>query len=487
MSISSALSNALSGLNVSSRAADVVSSNIANAMTDGYGVRELDIASRVIGNSGAGARVVGVTRHEDPVLASQRRQADAALAQITTQSDFLTRMESLIGTPDQPGSLTARVADFEAALVAASNAPQSQAYLSSAVSSAESLVTQIDNISGGIQDERFQADQQIARHVERLNTTLEQLSELNVQILRGRGGTTDVSSLLDAQARLVDSIAPLVPIQTRRDAHGALQIYSLDGYALLDGRPAEFGFDAAPSINDQMRVEDGNLSGLTLNGHAVSMTGPQALLQGGSIASLFHLRDEAAVTAQDQIDTVAFDLVTRFQDPALDPTRLPGDPGLFTDSGLPAASATQRGLASRLSVNAAVVPAEGGAVWRLRDGLGAATEGPVGQSSLLHAQMEALTASLPAAGTAFLGVSRSFSGLVSEHLSLTGISRQTADTDRAHRAAHHEILRQEELAQGVDTDDELQRLLQIEQAYAANARVITAAEEMLDELMRIAG
>ena len=43
MSISSALSNALSGLNAVSRAADVVSSNVANAMTEGYGKREIEL------------------------------------------------------------------------------------------------------------------------------------------------------------------------------------------------------------------------------------------------------------------------------------------------------------------------------------------------------------------------------------------------------------------------------------------------------------
>ena len=41
MSLSSVMSVALSGLTVTSRAADIVSSNISNAMTDGYGVRQV--------------------------------------------------------------------------------------------------------------------------------------------------------------------------------------------------------------------------------------------------------------------------------------------------------------------------------------------------------------------------------------------------------------------------------------------------------------
>eukprot|EP00581_Thalassiosira_minuscula_P024003 CAMPEP_0184437988 /NCGR_PEP_ID=MMETSP0738-20130409/628709_1 /TAXON_ID=385413 /ORGANISM="Thalassiosira miniscula, Strain CCMP1093" /LENGTH=42 /DNA_ID= /DNA_START= /DNA_END= /DNA_ORIENTATION= len=42
MSISSALSNALTGLTASARRAEVVSSNISNAMTEGYGRRSLN-------------------------------------------------------------------------------------------------------------------------------------------------------------------------------------------------------------------------------------------------------------------------------------------------------------------------------------------------------------------------------------------------------------------------------------------------------------
>ena len=42
-----------------------------------------------------------------------------------------------------------------------------------------------------------------------------------------------------------------------------------------------------------------------------------------------------------------------------------------------------------------------------------------------------------------------------------------------------------ELEDGVDTDAELQRLLLIEQAYAANARMIETVDDMMQALLRI--
>ncbi|MFD2438939.1 flagellar basal body protein [Paracoccus kondratievae] len=46
MSISSAISNAVSGLTAASRGTEVVSANIANALTPGYARRELNLSTR---------------------------------------------------------------------------------------------------------------------------------------------------------------------------------------------------------------------------------------------------------------------------------------------------------------------------------------------------------------------------------------------------------------------------------------------------------
>ena len=52
--------------------------------------------------------------------------------------------------------------------------------------------------------------------------------------------------------------------------------------------------------------------------------------------------------------------------------------------------------------------------------------------------------------------------------------------------ARRDVLANSELAvSGVDTDSELQDLLLIEQAYAANARVIQTVSEMIDRLLQL--
>jgi flagellar hook-associated protein 1 len=77
MSITGALSNALSGLTMAGRASELVSTNVANAMTPGYARRELNIGARVLGTHGQGVTVNGVDRVVDRALLSDRRMADA--------------------------------------------------------------------------------------------------------------------------------------------------------------------------------------------------------------------------------------------------------------------------------------------------------------------------------------------------------------------------------------------------------------------------
>jgi flagellar hook-associated protein 1 len=77
MSISGALSSSLSGLTAAARAAEVVSSNIANARTEGYGRREVQLSARSVGGTGQGVQVDAVRRMVDLVLLTDRRIAQS--------------------------------------------------------------------------------------------------------------------------------------------------------------------------------------------------------------------------------------------------------------------------------------------------------------------------------------------------------------------------------------------------------------------------
>ena len=485
MSISSSLSNALTGLTAASRAAELVSNNVSNAMTEGYGRREIVLGARDLGGTGAGVRVMGVTRDVDAAVIRDRRLADASLGDRALRSAYLDRLGALAGTPDDPASVAGRVAAFEAALINAASRPDAEGRLATVLDAATALTRSVNDLSRGIQAERAAADADIARQVDTLNRGLREVRDLNAQILRLGASSRDASALVDQRQRVIDGIAAIVPLREYPRDNGTVALYSVTGAALLDGRAATLSFTPTPTITPDMTLAAGSLSGITIDGRPMLTAGRTAPLAGGSLAAAFAVRDELGVAAQARADGLAREIVTRFEDPAADPSLVPGDAGLFTDGTVAFDPLNEEGLAGRLSVNSLVDPARGGDLWRLRTGLGAAAPGPVGDAALLASLAATASAVRPPASGALPATGTSLAGLAGELQSLAARDGLSAETELGFASARQETLVALERRGGVDTDQEMQKLLLIEKAYAANARVISAIDELIARLLEI--
>lgn len=480
MSLSATLSSALSGLQANSRAAELVSNNIANALTDGYGRRDLELSARSLGGRGAGVAVTGIVRASDPILLSDRRTAEANAEAASLVSGFHARIEAAIGTPGDAGSMTGRVAALDAALLSAASRPDSEPRLSAVLTAATALVSRINEIGAALQTERARADDDIARDVALLNDTLAKVADMNARILKQVSADRDASALMDQRQQLVDRLSGIVPIAEIARPDGQVALVTTGGAVLLDGRPAVFGFTPAGVVTADMTAASGALSGLTMNGAPIRIGGGDGKLDGGTLAANVALRDSLAPEAQRRLDGAARDLLTRFADPATDSTLPPGAPGLFTDAGIAFDPAIESGLAGRLTVNAAVDPDRGGALWRLRDGLGAPAPGAPGRSAQIDALRDALIRRQEPASGGFGPGARSLAGLVSDMLSGASTARLAAESAESFARAMYDGLRTDELAAGVDSDQQVQQLLLVEQAYSANAQVIRAVDEMIN-------
>lgn len=483
MSISGALSNALSGLNAASRSASVVSDNLANAATEGFGRREIELSARATG-AGGGVEVSAVKRMMNLTVLTDMRGATADLAESEAQVSFLSSVQGIYGEPGTGNSLTDLISTFEAGLVTAATRPDEDARLTQSVADLQAVVTRIGDISDQIQTERARADQQIADAVDTLNHALEGIAELN-SVIRGasvRG--TNTAALIDSRQQLIDTVSELVPVREIDRGNGVVALVSESGM-LLDGQAPVLDFQPVPIITPHHSLAGGTLSTITVDGQAIDLTRDRHLLSGGKIEGLVKVRDTLAPEAQAQIDALARDLLERVSATGVDPTVPAGQPGLLTDGGFPFAAANEVGLSERLALNAAVDPAAGGASWRLRDGLGATVVGNVGDASGLQRLSDALSAVQVPGSTSVSGVARSAVGLAGDVLSAIGVQRSIIETTVAYAQSRQTSLSAELAADGVDSDSEMQKLLLIEQAYAANARVVTTVQAMLDILMEI--
>jgi flagellar hook-associated protein 1 FlgK len=143
-------------------------------------------------------------------------------------------------------------------------------------------------------------------------------------------------------------------------------------------------------------------------------------------------------------------------------------------------------VAGRIDVNDAVRPETGGFLWRIRDGSGAVAEGPASDACQPNAFVNMCSGtaqSFRPGGRAWRqrhdhAVRRRVSSPTSNRpasLRSSGRRRSLAS------AASLEAVRSG--ISGVSIDDELQRLVEIEQAFAANSQVIRSLSEMLDTLL----
>ncbi|TPE53653.1 flagellar hook-associated protein FlgK [Amaricoccus solimangrovi] len=488
MSISSALNNAASGLRAASKLAGTISGNVSNALTAGYAARATELSSLSAGGLGSGVRVVATTRAENAYLTSERRLAQASAAASGARSDAEARLVAAMGEAGARGSLSASATALETALMSASASPQSTTLLTAAADAARTLAGSLAAAAAEAAETRTEADSGIARQVAALNETLHRVEDLNGRITSLSLQGVDTLSLQDQRATLIDRISTIVPVRTVNRENGAVAIHTQGGATLLDGVVWELGFTPTPNgVTAEMTLGNGALSGLSQKqGTAIvglaAGTGSGAL-DGGSLGALFEVRDTIVPGFTGELDLYAADLMSRFRDLAPAGALDAGGEGLFVDATGAGGTA---GLAGRIALNAAVDPDRGGAVYRLRDGLAAASPGVEGNGSLLQALADAMAAAREPAG--FVSqTAKAGSATMASEISAWFLGRSArTDDDLAFQTARADTLAEEELnAVGVDSDGQLQFLTVVEQAYAANARVLSVIDDLMRTLLEI--
>ena len=467
MTFAGALSNAISGMNAAQTAIQVRGHNIANATTPGFARREVTLDPR--GPSG-GVVVSAVVTAEAGRLRDLSLSASAGEAGMQARAEAAEAISGLFGLPGETEGMYAAYGRFTRALDDLAATPESSSYQAALLSSAEDLSRTFNRLGDQAQGMRAQADADIAAGVASVNRALVQLHELNARAGDGQG----LSDLPEQRRKLIDEVASFLDVRVRTDDTGRVSIATKEGVPLLGDQPRLLSFSPAGVVDAEASMGNGVRSGLSAGGIDLTPGAVQGV-GAGRLAGLFAVRDEQAPAFAARLDAVAEDLAARLAGADADA----GGQGLLTLTAGP-------GSASTLAVNAAVDPNQGGALYRLRDGLQATAPGFAASEGVLPALRNALAAGLanPAAtgGPAAVSVQGGMEALASS----LGTEKLQADAMRDAAWGAARTLADKVLAEtGVNTDQELQSLLLIEQAYAANARVVQAVSDMMARLLEI--
>lgn len=314
MGLSSILSIAGSGLQVTQANLDVVARNIANADTPGYTRKTLGQENISSGDRSFGARKTAITRTVDEFLQKQLRIETAALADVEVRKDYLARLDQLFGQPGGVGALDTIYNEFTQSVQELTASPDMFSARQGVVSSAQLFAQTLNQLSGEVQSLRQLAEDSIAQAITDVNEALEQLQSVNQTLAIQSSRGVPPAGLLDERDKFVDTIAQFLEIRTVEADNGAVSVFTSSGAALLEGLPVELAFDHHGDVNanafyspNEAERGVGTVKAIGANGYEIDLI-RNGVLDSGRLGALITLRDDILVETQNQLDELAHGL-----------------------------------------------------------------------------------------------------------------------------------------------------------------------------------
>jgi flagellar hook-associated protein 1 FlgK len=457
-SIGTVVATAATGLRVQQAALNVVAHNVANAATEGYSRQRAVLSTNPAlhaaeGAYGTGARLVDVVSIRDALLDASFWTATGGAAQHQARSRVLARIEAVFGEPSEK-ALSGSLDRFLSAWSDLASNPGSPVARSVVRQRGQELADKLNNLAASVDQVRQDVEARLAQGMDRVNTLAADIARLNREIVSVEAGGIMSGDLRDARARAVDELASFLPVRVTERANGGIGVETA-GFHFVDGAyhtPLELAGEA-----------DGTV-GIRIPGRAGFVSE-----QGGSLGGLLQVLNTDVPALTRSLDELAHALVTEVNAIHGAGTNPAGDTGVdFFDAAFTKASSLR--LSSPVAQSARAIASGTGAA----DGSHRAGANDV---ALALAALRDSTL-----GTLGATPGEHLRGLVS---SLGLAVRSSTDAAEVNRILAEQADLRRQSVSGVSVDEELVLLIQHQSAYQAAARVVSAADEMLQSLLGI--
>ncbi|MBP0447664.1 hypothetical protein J8J14_23175 [Roseomonas sp. SSH11] len=497
MSLDTALLTAGSGLRLASRQLAAASHNVSNAGTAGYTRKQVAGLSVDTG----GVRALDPQRDVDPAMRTEARRAAGEEAAAALRSGVLARLSQLQGDPSDGSSIGGLMGALRDNFTTLSDSPADAGKQTATLEAARSLAERINTVGSATSQARQGVQDGLREDVSRANGLVQDIARLDRLVRNEVAAGRSAVELLDQRDAAVSDLSSLINVTPVPESSNGIGLLLPSGATLpLDPHTSPFSLaDVTVTDHDYFGAPSGKLPGLTVNGVPLALTSGL----GGRIGEGFKLRDETLPRLQAELDVTAATLAYRLAEQGL---------RLFTDSGgtqgpdplAGGAGPAMAGFASRIQIN----PEVASEPRLLRDGTANSGSfppnpagGPSGYSALLNRINDYAFGAHISAGTLHPSIPRSQlgpSGNISTGVATstrivdfaaTVIGRQSEEAAAAKgaagqaaaiRAQFGTLLQQRE---GVDVDAEMASMVQLQNAYAANARVMSVVQDMWDALL----
>ena len=509
MSIDAALLIARSGLMHTQRALSNAADNVANAETEGYTRKRIVAEAVSVNGQGMGVRSLGPVRDVDTALVNEMNKRKSELAAAELRDSVLARIEEAHGDPAKGEGLGDLVGKLRSGFIELRHDP-SQVVKQQAIvlNAAQNLTDRLNDLSRVVGEARQSAHDGIVTEITKINATVRELAELTRNIVERTGAGEAIADSEDKRDLALDRLSESIGFKAVRRENGGLLLLGAGGVTIPLSEKGD-AFSVAPGVLAPAAYYGGagTIPPIVLAGTDVT-----PLMSGGRLGEYLRLRDQTLPRYQAELDVAAAEIADRFEEEGLrlftDPTGTP--PALSgPDPNLPYAGGAQIGFAGRIQVNAEV-RAE---VRKLRDGTHVQPPppavpwftpnpvgGPAGFTTLIDRILTNSFAASNSQGSNWGGFATTGLGPDGSLSSPFGMPQTieqygilvtaTQASDSAAAGAAVETAKQ--LSDGlqarftrqsrVDVDSEMASLIQLQNAYAANARVISTAQTMWDSL-----
>jgi flagellar hook-associated protein 1 FlgK len=516
MSLASALTIATGGLaNVSAQLA-LVSHNVANASTPSYAVETLDTESVTAGGVGMGVLTGPAMRNVNQALQAATLQQNSTVAGLQTTQTALQAIDAISGTPGAGtdlGSLVGNLADQFSTLL---SDPSNSAQQSAVVSSATALAQGINALSSGYTTQRQTAENGIVSEVGTVNSTLSTIGSLSAQIVAQQADGLSTADLENQRDAAVQGLSQLVSVSTLVQPNGNMVVTTASGTTLPTNAPTIASSGVSPgapsgplsiagaNVQPGSTYPSGGIGGIMLGGVDVTQQ-----MTGGQIGANITLRDATLPTYQAELDEFSQNTASQFAAQGL---------SLFTDpsgnvpsgGGSPVQSGYV-GFAAEIQVNPAVQTdpslVVNGNVTVPGSPTGSAAftpnpaGGPAGFTTLISDVLNYTFGTdaqsgvpQPAANTTGLGATGTLTAPFGAPATLTDFANAITGAEANDSASATSQLGTEQAVQttltnqlssqsGVNLDQQMSMMIQLQNAYGANAKVMDAVQNMFTQLL----
>ena len=329
MSLSQALSTAVSGLRATQTGLALVSDNIANQETPGY-IRKTPVVTQ---NVTGGVSVDAINRELDQYIQRQLRGESSGSSYANLRAQFYSRLQSIYGVPGSTAALESMLGDFTASLQTLATSPDSAAARGQVLNTAQALTQQLQSSSAAIQGLRSDAEQGLSDVVQRATQAIQRIVQINRQI--GVSNDAGTAGLLDERDRNIDELSQLMDITVVPGQNNQVTVYTGSGIQLAGVTASVLGFDGRSSLDamshwdsDPTKRSVGTLTLTGSTGNSVDLIADHSI-RSGQIKAYLEMRDNTLVQAQAQLDQIAAGLARSLSDKTVSSTAVTGTPAGF--------------------------------------------------------------------------------------------------------------------------------------------------------------